>query len=74
MAIQIDSFTHPKTNRSSKCYRINYCSMDRYGLSDTTQPDCMLNVSNRSLSNDEANAVHAEVISNLKDKFGVEIR
>ena len=26
---QIDSFTHPKTNRSSKCYRINYCSMDR---------------------------------------------
>ena len=48
--------------------------MDRYGLSDTTQLDCMLNVSNRSLSNDEANAVHAEVISNLKDKFGVEIR
>ena len=28
---QIDSFTHPKTERSSKCYRINYCSMDRYG-------------------------------------------
>ncbi|KAI0709485.1 phenylalanyl-tRNA synthetase [Earliella scabrosa] len=54
--VLIDSFTHPKTNRSSKCYRINYCSMDR------------------SLSNDEANAVHAEVISNLKDKFGVEIR
>ncbi|KAH9857096.1 phenylalanyl-tRNA synthetase [Lenzites betulinus] len=27
--VLIDSFTHPKTNRSSKCYRINYCSMDR---------------------------------------------
>ncbi|RPD66357.1 phenylalanyl-tRNA synthetase [Lentinus tigrinus ALCF2SS1-7] len=54
--VLIDSFTHPKTNRSSKCYRINYCSMDR------------------SLSNDEANSVHAQVITNLKDKFGVEIR
>ncbi|KAI0673001.1 phenylalanyl-tRNA synthetase [Trametes maxima] len=52
----IDSFTHPKTNRSSKCYRINYCSMDR------------------SLSNEEANAINAQVISTLKDKFGVEIR
>ncbi|OBZ69072.1 Phenylalanine--tRNA ligase, mitochondrial [Grifola frondosa] len=25
----IDSFTHPKTNRSSRCYRINYRSMDK---------------------------------------------
>ncbi|KAJ3919133.1 phenylalanyl-tRNA synthetase [Lentinula edodes] len=25
----IDSFVHPKTNRSSSCYRINYRSMDR---------------------------------------------
>jgi len=25
----IDSFTHPKSNRSSVCYRINYRSMDR---------------------------------------------
>ncbi|KZT09547.1 phenylalanyl-tRNA synthetase [Laetiporus sulphureus 93-53] len=25
----IDSFTHPKTNRTSRCYRINYRSMDR---------------------------------------------
>ncbi|KAJ2227969.1 phenylalanyl-tRNA synthetase alpha subunit, mitochondrial [Coemansia sp. RSA 485] len=25
----IDSFTHPKTGKSSCCYRINYCSMDR---------------------------------------------
>jgi hypothetical protein len=26
---QIDSFVHPKTNRTSLCYRINYRSMDR---------------------------------------------
>jgi phenylalanyl-tRNA synthetase alpha chain len=26
---QIDDFTHPKTQRKSKCYRINYRSMDR---------------------------------------------
>ena len=25
----IDEFTHPKTNRDSKCYRINYRHMDR---------------------------------------------
>ncbi|KAJ1867892.1 phenylalanyl-tRNA synthetase alpha subunit, mitochondrial [Coemansia sp. RSA 989] len=25
----VDSFIHPKTGRSSRCYRINYCSMDR---------------------------------------------
>ncbi|EJF66055.1 phenylalanyl-tRNA synthetase [Dichomitus squalens LYAD-421 SS1] len=54
--VLIDDFTHPKTNRRSKCYRINYCSMDR------------------SLSNEEANEVHTQVIANLKDKFGVEIR
>ncbi|KAI0682446.1 phenylalanyl-tRNA synthetase [Cytidiella melzeri] len=52
----IDSFTHPKTNRSSQCYRINYRSMDK------------------SLTNEEANAVHEQVISRLKESFGVEIR
>ena len=26
---QIDTFRHPKTNRTSLCYRINYRSMDR---------------------------------------------
>ncbi|KAJ2008898.1 phenylalanyl-tRNA synthetase alpha subunit, mitochondrial [Coemansia thaxteri] len=25
----VDSFTHGKTGRASRCYRINYCSMDR---------------------------------------------
>ncbi len=29
---------------------------------------------NRSLSNDEANAIHDQVIADLKNKFGVEIR
>lgn len=28
-ANQIDDFTHPKTNRTSWCYRVNYRSMDR---------------------------------------------
>ncbi|KAH9945926.1 phenylalanyl-tRNA synthetase [Epithele typhae] len=54
--VLIDSFTHPKTNKSSKCYRVNYCSMDR------------------SLSNDEVNAIHARVVTSLVEKFGVEIR
>ncbi|KZT26431.1 phenylalanyl-tRNA synthetase [Neolentinus lepideus HHB14362 ss-1] len=52
----IDKFTHPKTNRDSLCYRINYRSMDR------------------SLSNEEVNAIQDLVISHLKDRFGVEIR
>ncbi|KAJ2496529.1 phenylalanyl-tRNA synthetase alpha subunit, mitochondrial [Coemansia sp. RSA 1972] len=25
----VDEFVHPKTGRASRCYRINYCSMDR---------------------------------------------
>ncbi|KIP09082.1 hypothetical protein PHLGIDRAFT_23116 [Phlebiopsis gigantea 11061_1 CR5-6] len=52
----IDSFTHPKTDRKSQCYRINYRSMDN------------------SLSNDQANEIHAGVVSRLKESFGVEIR
>ncbi|KAH9935045.1 phenylalanyl-tRNA synthetase [Fomitopsis serialis] len=52
----IDSFTHSKTQRTSRCYRINYRSMDK------------------SLSNDEANDLHAGVITQLKEKFGVEVR
>ncbi|KAI9502177.1 phenylalanyl-tRNA synthetase alpha subunit, mitochondrial [Coemansia spiralis] len=30
----IDSFTHPKTGKTSHCYRINYCSMDRNVTND----------------------------------------
>ena len=26
---KIDDFQHPKTGRQSKCYRLNYRSMDR---------------------------------------------
>ncbi|KAJ1850908.1 phenylalanyl-tRNA synthetase alpha subunit, mitochondrial, partial [Coemansia sp. RSA 638] len=25
----VDEFVHPKTGQASRCYRINYCSMDR---------------------------------------------
>ncbi|KIM49111.1 hypothetical protein M413DRAFT_406340 [Hebeloma cylindrosporum] len=53
---RIDHFCHPKTRRTSLCYRINYRSMDR------------------SLSNAEINHVQDQVLSRLKDKFGVEIR
>ncbi|KAJ7343478.1 hypothetical protein DFH08DRAFT_227909 [Mycena albidolilacea] len=53
---KIDSFVHPKTNRTSLCYRINYRSMDR------------------SLSNEEANDIQAQVVSRLEEQFGVEIR
>ncbi|KAK7014858.1 Phenylalanyl-tRNA synthetase [Favolaschia claudopus] len=53
---KLDYFVHPKTNRTSLCYRINYRSMDR------------------SLSNEEANEVQAQVVSRLQEQFGVEIR
>jgi phenylalanyl-tRNA synthetase alpha chain len=54
--IQIDAFTHPKSGRSSKCFRVNYRSMDH------------------TVTNEEANALHEQVISRLKGDFGVEIR
>ncbi|KNZ71759.1 Phenylalanyl-tRNA synthetase, mitochondrial [Termitomyces sp. J132] len=53
---KIDEFVHPKTGRTSTCFRINYRSMDR------------------SLSNDEVNAIQAQVVARLKDQLGVEIR
>jgi len=52
----IDSFRHPKNNRTSLCYRINYRSMDK------------------SLSNEETNALHSGVVSRLQNQFRVEIR
>jgi len=43
----IDAFTHPKTNRSSKCYRVTYRSMERSvtneeidALQDVLRADC----------------------------------
>ncbi|KAG5635836.1 hypothetical protein H0H81_009976 [Sphagnurus paluster] len=53
---KIDNFVHPKTGRTSMCFRINYRSMDR------------------SLSNEEVNAIQAQVVSRLRDQLGVEIR
>ncbi|KAG6866921.1 hypothetical protein C0991_003836 [Blastosporella zonata] len=53
---KIDEFVHPKTGRTSTCFRINYRSMDR------------------SLSNEEVNAIQAQVVSRLKEQLGVEIR
>ncbi|KAF5315546.1 hypothetical protein D9611_004698 [Ephemerocybe angulata] len=53
---KVDQFVHPKTKRTSVCYRINYRSMDR------------------SLSNEETNQIQGQVVSELKSRFGVEIR
>ncbi|PSC68201.1 phenylalanine-tRNA chloroplastic mitochondrial [Micractinium conductrix] len=52
----IDTFTHPKTGRTSNCYRIAYRSMDR------------------SLTDDEINALQEEVRSTIASKLGVELR
>jgi phenylalanyl-tRNA synthetase alpha chain len=70
---KIDQFVHPKTNRTSLCYRINYRSMDR-------QVKCVLCSKSyliflpRSLSNAEVNHVQDQVVSRLKNQFDVEIR
>ncbi|ADV20747.1 phenylalanine-tRNA ligase [Cryptococcus gattii Ru294] len=52
----IDEFTHPKTNRQSRCYRLNYRHMDR------------------SLSNEEVNALQEEVQKRVVDEMGIEMR
>jgi phenylalanyl-tRNA synthetase alpha chain len=69
---QIDNFTHPKNNRTSLCYRINYRSMDKWVPTQPIPADT--HVSCRSLSNEETNALHSGVVSRLKDQFRVEIR
>ena len=56
LSAQIDDFAHPKTGRKSKCYRLNYRSMDR------------------SLSNDEVNALQDQVISRVVSEMGIEMR
>lgn len=53
---QIDEFTHPKTNRQSRCYRLNYRHMDR------------------SLSNEEVNALQEEVQKRVVEEMGIEMR
>lgn len=52
----IDAFTHPKTGRSSACYRIAYRSMER------------------SLSDEEVNAMQERVRESLATELGVELR
>ncbi|OXH45871.1 phenylalanyl-tRNA synthetase alpha chain [Cryptococcus neoformans] len=52
----IDEFTHPKTNRQSRCYRLNYRHMDR------------------SLSNEEVNALQEEVQKRVVQEMRVEMR
>ncbi|KAI5307837.1 hypothetical protein KEM55_007283, partial [Ascosphaera atra] len=52
----IDDFTHPKTGRKSRCYRINYRDLER------------------TLTNEEVNAMHETVRAQLVDRCGVELR
>ncbi|KAJ9126003.1 hypothetical protein QFC24_002275 [Naganishia onofrii] len=52
----IDDFTNKKTGRQSKCYRLNYRSMDR------------------SLLNEEVNALQGEVIQRLVEELHIEPR
>lgn len=51
-----DEFTHPKTQRSSRCYRIVYRSNDR------------------SLTNDEINAIQDDLKDTVIKEFDAEIR
>ena len=52
----IDAFTHPKTGRTSNCYRITYRSMER------------------SLTDDEINALQERVRAGVAEQLGVELR
>jgi phenylalanyl-tRNA synthetase alpha chain len=52
----IDEFVHPKTGRTSKCFRINYCAVDR------------------TLTNEEVDALQVRVRDGTVAQFGVELR
>jgi phenylalanyl-tRNA synthetase alpha chain len=52
----IDDFTHPKTGKTSHCYRISYRSMDR------------------SLTNEEIDALQERVRDLTVNRLGVELR
>jgi phenylalanyl-tRNA synthetase alpha chain len=52
----VDQFTHPKTNRESRCYRITYRSMDR------------------SLTNEEIDAIQHQLRDKIPGQLNVELR
>jgi phenylalanyl-tRNA synthetase alpha chain len=52
----IDSFTHPKTGRTSNCFRVAYRSMER------------------SLTDEEVNAMQGEVRRLAAERLGIELR
>lgn len=52
----IDTFTNPKTNKTSNCFRITYRSMER------------------SLTDEEINALQDRVRSETAEKLKVELR
>ncbi|KAG8679172.1 MFS sugar transporter [Ceratobasidium sp. 394] len=54
--VLIDKFVHPKTNKTSLCYRVNYRSMER------------------SLTNEEVNALHQSIEQRATNELGLEIR
>ena len=53
---KIDTFAHPKTGRTSNCYRVTYRSMDR------------------SLTDEEINALQETLREDAAAKLGVELR
>ncbi|CDW74603.1 phenylalanine-trna probable [Stylonychia lemnae] len=52
----IDTFTHPKSQRVSRCYRINYRNMDR------------------SLTNEEVDALQVKIRGLVETELGCELR
>ncbi|KAG8739712.1 hypothetical protein FRC12_016225 [Ceratobasidium sp. 428] len=54
--VLIDKFVHPKTDKTSLCYRVNYRSMER------------------SLTNEEVNALHQSIEQRATNELGLEIR
>jgi phenylalanyl-tRNA synthetase alpha chain len=70
---QIDDFVHPKMGRRSKCYRLNYRSMDRC-VSLRVPGYCLADCKHRSLSNEEVNVLQAEVERRVVAEMDIEMR
>ena len=52
----VDQFVHPVSGRQSRCYRVNYRSLER------------------TLTNEEVNALHERLGRRLVGELGVELR